>query len=819
MVLAIPAHSWETTVIRAAITVSVLALHFSCSLAADRPTARADEPAAARLRPIAKNGLDLRKAWFAPTLTADTDPICASVAAQAARYFQDSGDWGQFAAGQMAQKALLEPIDLPYDQHPSRDPALQLVPDQPANHYSLSVQGSSTPLYLYFNEIPGCGGACNQQRLAISKQPVPQFDPHSQPDDPAVAMTPPSSLWTLYRASSGEWYAVGIVASQRLQMYSLAAPPRGHLACELALVPPALGDSKEPTLDVALQAIHAFKAAVDPLIGSSGDCSSMATASRWRSRLGDSLLETLYRPWRLRRTGPERRTENTHRNYVATLAQLRLWSLTGWAEHAAFQRYQEQLVLTAEALQHFYTLKFGWSESIAARMAYEALTTAVANSMGFSAYTPFTSSEEQQLRTALFAQRPLAELKAIKLAEPAKNAVLDLAVHYPEVLDYLLQSGADPDSSNAFGKTALMYAAQYDSLPAAALLLKAGADPNAATHWPTDDCYYTLQTSKMTALHYAARYASAGMVRLLLNNGAATFNGTVVRTGGNEGYPLDWLERHTGPDAKERNPNIDEGERRTLQPLLRVPAEAERARIAKDLVLSAAAEHTAGRTRSAYRALQSALSAQSSNLRALDDLATVAFQYGRTGVALEAASNLIASDAGPEVKARAWFNLGMSCQQTGSSFAYNGEYYCWTSNLHAFLQAWQVQASAAHQHKLKELFESDALKNCAVTVSGATQKYHFTRHTDTANGGFAQSTRIYVHHSKAPPAEPAQVSWEILVNGGQDRTSQKMQIPPPRLLQRYDFDDFAISVLESPHFVQGPVTIGNRKCPAAAVQY
>jgi ankyrin repeat protein len=65
-------------------------------------------------------------------------------------------------------------------------------------------------------------------------------------------------------------------------------------------------------------------------------------------------------------------------------------------------------------------------------------------------------------------------------------------------------------------KTALHYAAKYDCIPAARLLLERGADPNRKTKFLRPE----KVKSAWTALHYAVRADSASMVRLLLSNGA-----------------------------------------------------------------------------------------------------------------------------------------------------------------------------------------------------------------------------------------------------------------------------------------------------------
>src|SRR5262249_1526633 len=145
--------------------------------------------------------------------------------------------------------------------------------------------------------------------------------------------------------------------------------------------------------------------------------------------------------------------------------------------------------------------------------------------------------------------RPIDELRAIEVPlnvidgddddEGHENyyrfneSMLDAAVEYPEAVAYLLELGADPNKTNTFFKTPLMYAAQRNAAASAKLLLDAGGDPNAVTVWP-EGCH-ALTRASMTALHYAVRYASSAFVDLLLERGAVTYIKTTRHF--YDGYP------------------------------------------------------------------------------------------------------------------------------------------------------------------------------------------------------------------------------------------------------------------------------------------
>ncbi|WP_321396752.1 ankyrin repeat domain-containing protein [Emcibacter sp.] len=109
-------------------------------------------------------------------------------------------------------------------------------------------------------------------------------------------------------------------------------------------------------------------------------------------------------------------------------------------------------------------------------------------------------------------------------------------VDHPEILNFMIDSGANPDQRNGFGKTALMTAAHMNQRKAVKILLIAGADPNAKT-WleiperednpfaeprrNVADCRYeTVKYRERTALMYAAENASLELFKILIEAGA-----------------------------------------------------------------------------------------------------------------------------------------------------------------------------------------------------------------------------------------------------------------------------------------------------------
>ncbi|SDS31548.1 Ankyrin repeat [Halopseudomonas xinjiangensis] len=109
---------------------------------------------------------------------------------------------------------------------------------------------------------------------------------------------------------------------------------------------------------------------------------------------------------------------------------------------------------------------------------------------------------------------------------PDNDSATMAAVGNPETLALLLREGFDPDQRNAWGKTALMMAAQLDQAPSAELLLDSGADVHAHTS-PNQGAGVggpdrkEAQAARQTALLFAAAHAQGALIDSLLQAGAA----------------------------------------------------------------------------------------------------------------------------------------------------------------------------------------------------------------------------------------------------------------------------------------------------------
>jgi tetratricopeptide (TPR) repeat protein len=741
------------------------------------------------------SAIDLNRAWFVPALVADNDPVCESVLGDVRQHFRSSDAWNLGRARGSVSFTNLKRLAGPFQEGEPPDSRIQVMEEYPQTFRLNEPDGSK--LYVYFKTNPGCGGACESESVLVSDQPL--FRHSSQNDKDRAATTPATGSWSLYRNDGDARYVAGLVEGH-LQVYRIVSPKRWHVSCDVAVQPDRLLDDPDPAVRAVLETLGAFKRAIEGLTRGAGACGSMDTAGRWSRDQQDALYEALYRPWAMQASaakGIGYVSENSWGDYSRIREQLKTWSLGGLLEHQAYDVYIAELARATEDVGRFYTAKFGWPTPQAKQMAEGALTTAVSVGMGFYMYEPYPV-EEAELRSAILTHQPMSDIQVMPLTGIPLDTILDSAVMYPEALRFLLDGGANPDWTNAFGKTSLMYAAQYNQRESAEILLAYGADPNAATVQPEYTCS-TLTTTGMTPLHYAARYGSKDLIELLLAKGALTFSNS------SRGYPVDWLHQYGDPASTERNPNLSPGEVLELSGRLNVPDPASLDALSGDLTQRAERDYAAGRVEQAYRQLVSALRANPNNEDALVDFQLVALKAKRLGPSLEAGEALLAKNLSPKMQANVWFNKGLACE-AGWPIEYNGTYYCGGDRYRPFLRSWQLSPSGTRSDKLQALFQAVTPTTCSPsTGEPGKELYHFVFRSLSDEGRSGYIQRIYVYHSKARDIDPNDIHWTVrLPDGG--------RYVIPKILQRYELGESAVTLLESESMAQGAVTIGDEVC-------
>jgi hypothetical protein len=87
------------------------------------------------------------------------------------------------------------------------------------------------------------------------------------------------------------------------------------------------------------------------------------------------------------------------------------------------------------------------------------------------------------------------------------------------------------------------------------------------------------------------------------------------------------------------------------------------------------------------------------------------------------------------------------------------------------------------------------------------QRYRFELANTTADGKYGQVQRIYVLHASGQTIDAASIGWTIRFYNALKPTTFV-----PRIVERYDLGEFAITVLNADRMATGVVTIGDQTC-------
>ena len=725
---------------------------------------------------------DAPQVWFRPRLTLDKNPVCKVVLDDARQFFLTNKQWSgdREPAKESYVKSLIE------------------ISGMDGSSGEVTLPGGR---YYYSHRTNWANCCMGEQTLLLSKDVISNDDQSARD----TALTPMEGGFFGLYAHQADTYIVGTsLAGSASDVYKLVGPATVEKVCAIALEPDLAEMAANAIPSRYVRAAEDLKALISGIQGEEGDCGTGHFLG-WRNWGMEKLLNTVaFRPWSIAYDEPRWRVPAAE-TAAGITADLELWSLSGLPEFAAFDRYKRQILLVTSAMADLFQSEYGMNPDEAHRRAKAILDLVVVESFAFSAdHRPFAQDAEIEMRRAVLSNRPMDEIRRIRLDGNARDAIterapaesiLNVAVEYPEALKYLLESGFAADQPNAFGKTPLMYAVQRNREESVRLLLDYGADPNSGTVKPEDTCYYRLATVNVTPLHYAARYASPGVIRALVEAGAEPF---ILSENGNvfphtRESPLDWLHRYTSDKPEEINANITAGDIPVLEGLLRLPSQQELGLKAQKLVLRGEANYRAGNVPDAYRAFRKALNIEPGNVRALNDLSLVALKNGNLGESLEASAKSVGLSETNSGRAAAWFNQGLACEkqashEVGQVTYYNGNRYCDYGLLYPFLEAVKASGDESRKQKVVAVFTSDAVRSCQVAYKGHPARLNVQSGIHPAKKELVAT--FYVLHDGAVQFSTGDLTWDIEENNEKHTIS-------PSLVETYVLGQVTVSEFAS----------------------
>ncbi|RJE75546.1 hypothetical protein BGP78_02155 [Pseudoalteromonas sp. MSK9-3] len=524
-----------------------------------------------------------------------------------------------------------------------------------------------------------------------------------------------------------------------------------------------------------------LKRRTNNLIKEEGNCGS-AHYVDWRKDSVSSAISKL--PFQLASTqGDSYSTGGS--SFESDYAFLDIWALQGVSEHASFNKYITEVEVAISEVARYYESRFELSVEDAKEKASLAVKQAVSSGVYFSTYNPYNTSEEVALRRAILLRQPMAKIRKINISKvqkrndnKLKESVLNVAIIYPEALQYLLESGFDPNSANMFGKTALMYAAQNNNLEAVKMLLAAGADVNAGTIIPTDDCLFTLSTDNMSALHYAVRYASIEVIKLLVSEGAKKHHNAIDRSKGAERieYPIDWL-------SKFENNYLTKADKNELVTLLGLPSPGKVADIAKKLNLKGEQLFSKKSYDAAASVFKEAVEYQPYNARALNNYALTLMKLGKFNEALLIIRRVIFDfDTPVKEKASAYFNMALVCQSEGYTQV-SGFSFCTRAPLELFIQSYEIYPTTYRAKKVLKVFSLQAKSGSTCTLQDGVYQ-----------GYFKKAGKLHLLHKADLPAQFSALAIQETQSINANLTLQDSIF----LVDNYKVSTFMVDVSNSP---------------------
>lgn len=736
--------------------------------------------------------------WFEPTMPVASEPVCGVVhQVLRERFWTDR----EFLSADHATESPFPGLtrvkldELPAEEVPRFDP--NTGAPAPGTNRQTVVQVDGQPLYVNQERSAGCGGACERYALMVSRQPIRAGNNGYAVGGQAVSATDGSFYgWAIYRDHGNALYAVSLLEST-VKVYKLRDPAQFEVTCQIELAPDLDSPQSDTVIADAIRSLDDLEKSINGLTRGYGHCGSLMTGYRWKDNVHRALRQTLHRPWALREW-----SEETDGSYDDDMVNLQKWALTGLSEHAALERYLQQLDATTDVLASVYVRRLGLSAGESLTMARTALRTAASNGIRFYMYDPIETEAERSLRSAIIARKPVSAIRKLAsrelmqlLDDPEREeSILSLAIDYPEALAVLLERGADPNKTNAFGKTPLMYAAQRNAVAAATALLAHGADPNARTFPPYDQCRYTLSSNSVSALHYAVRNAGPALIETLVEAGASlVLKATGPNGGPSEGYPLNWLLHYTDSESTEINPNIDGRQLPALIALLAVPDIHERQALARQLLKKGGIAYQQRKTELAFRFARDAVDADPGLLDAYVDLALFALRTNRQAIAARAALTVTQGSSDPGLRAAAFFNLGLACEMGIDNYDPEYQQSCTEPFQSYFLKSWMAQPSASRRNKLNELFVGEGFQGCVIGNYPATPQYFLITSSSAREYGRDRSvTRVFVHHPLSVQITGDEIEFTSRVGRQEFR-----RILLPTKMERHELDGFALTVIDA----------------------
>jgi len=490
------------------------------------------------------------------------------------------------------------------------------------------------------------------------------------------------------------------------------------LTCQLSSTPQAAQIKDQIS---RLASVSALNTTLHEMMGTECNGGTLHALTSAENGLNEAFNVMTYRPWVPKATEGEINTgdEHTRQGIEKNLNQ---WGYGGIWQYSKFKNYLAHITKAEVELGNFYERNFSLSPKDAKQLAHTAISNALVTGFDHGRIKDEAHEIHQKILEGVATAKDIANIKLESDAadagstygEEAAESLLTFAITQPKTLALLLDRNMNPNEPNWFGKTPLMYAAQFNQLESAKVLLAHGARTEPYT---VKNSYSCIETNHLSALHYAVRYASRDFIKVLLKHGAPT-----SAKDSNGHTPLVYLTDH-------KNPNLSDADIAELKSDLLQPDENQRKVLSQKENKNAERLYREKKVQEAYASLKNALILDETNESALSNLALIALKLDKLGESAEASSKIIATTKSDDQKASAFFNLGLACREAGmrgyhyATIDFDGKSYCTdgrytygkkrtdTGVLSSFISSYQLKPNKDRLSAVLSLLQDEDRKN------------------------------------------------------------------------------------------------------------
>ena len=498
---------------------------------------------------------------------------------------------------------------------------------------------------------------------------------------------------------------------QSFGLFSLGSNNTVNQVCEIEIAPSAtLIDSSRG----AIESLAPYANVLSDIMGDVSLCGISIGPARPPSTMLDLLSQMLYRPWAQSPRNPLR-PASVSSDQVGEYLD-RLFMMWGYSGLWNYGKYQE--LLLAESVFEQELADYFQTEYSLDRASADELSTIAILSFLSRRFVTTIEDEYHDLHRFLLDGGEVSELANFELPLEDKTSeyrgggdpILVYAINNPELVSALLDAGFDPDAGNRFLKTPLMYAAQFDDLDSAKVLLDRGAQINLSTTG-FGSCDFTVHTSGNTALHYAARYSGLELVLTLLESGAHTAAQNNRGQTPHDYLLQDYESRSGGQGALNERLSMEDLE--LLIARLTPPTEDERRQLSLSENLLGESLYQEQKFEEAIEHFRNAILLNSEDTRAKNNFAVTALKLGLYGESALYSQQVISSDGSDQVRAAAYFNMGLACEENEkaensywASISYGGDAFCRygyrESAFENFLRSYELYPTESRANKIIE---------------------------------------------------------------------------------------------------------------------